>query len=175
MRKTKLGLFLLTCVAIAAMMLSGCGESANTASTIDPARVEKTVLSAINKAIGAELNNDESLRKNAEVIWNKVDDNGKIQWVNIWYSGQNADGTYWSAQPIANTDKLDENSKMQLVEFTEEVLKKYENPSEELLEKIKVFLGDYPNSKLTSICVTAKKINGKVYVVCVQGRVQSNS
>ena len=165
MRKTKLGLFVVVFVAMLALLLSGCG---GTGSAVDTARVEKTVLSAINKAVGEEWSNDESLRGNANAIWEKVDGQGKIQWIHIMYGDTNPDGTFWMAAPIVNGEELDGNSKLQLIEFNEETLKKYENPSEELLAKIRRTVdAETAGYKLSSVCVTARNIGGRVYVVYV--------
>ena len=162
MRKTKWGLFVVLCATVLSLLLSGCGGSggAPTGSAPDTARVEKTVLSAINKAAGKEWTNDESLRGNADVVWNKVDGNGKIRLTDIMYFG-----TDWIASPLMDYDSFDDNAKFQLIAFTEEELKKYEAPSEELLAALWSELRDQPASKSESVCVAAKNIGGRVYVV----------
>ena len=71
--------------------------------------------------------------------------------------------------PIFASDTFGEDSKFQLTAFTEEKLKKYENPSEELLARVKREIAPADSStEITSICVTARNIGGKVYVVYVK-------
>ena len=55
MRRTKIGLFLVMCVAVLSM-LTACGGGSM--SNVDPAQAEKTVLSTVNKALGTEFANE---------------------------------------------------------------------------------------------------------------------
>lgn len=165
MRKTKLGLILAMCVLLLTMLLTGCGGT----GSVDTAKVEKAVLSVMNEALGTEFTNDESLRGKADYIWNKVDQNGKILWTDsVWFpTGENGE-LFW-VSPIFNSETFGEDSKFQLTAFTEEELKKYENPSEELLARVKREIAPADSStEITSICVTARNIGGKVYVVYVK-------
>lgn len=67
MRKTKIGLFLVMCAAVL-MMLTACGSSGSGyMSNVDPAKAEKAFLSAVNKALGTEFTNDESLQSKADL------------------------------------------------------------------------------------------------------------
>lgn len=169
MRKTKLGLFLVMCVVVLAMLTACGGSGGGYMSNVDPAKAEKAFLSAVNKALGTEFVNDESLRGKADYIWNKVDQNGKILWTDsVWFpTGENGE-LFW-VSPIFNSETFGEDSKFQLTAFTEEELKKYENPSEELLARVKREIAPADSStEITSICVTARNIGGKVYVVYVK-------
>mgnify|MGYP002517374024 FL=1 len=165
MRKTKLGLILAMCVLLLTMLLTGCGGT----GSVDTTKVEKAVLSVMNEALDTEFTNDESLRGKADYIWNKVDQNGKILWTDsVWFpTGENGE-LFW-VSPIFDSDTFGEDSKFQLTAFTEEKLKKYENPSEELLARVKREIAPADSStEITSICVTARNIGGKVYVVYVK-------
>lgn len=75
MRRTKIGLFLVMCVAVLSM-LTACGGGSM--SNVDPAQAEKAVLSTVNKALGTEFANEESLRNKANVVWEK----GRSNWKN---------------------------------------------------------------------------------------------
>lgn len=75
---------------------------------------------------------------------------------------------FW-IEPIYDSDTFAEDSKFQLTAFTEEELKKYENTSKELLAHVKQKIGAADNyTEVTSLCVTARNIGGKVYVVYVR-------
>lgn len=170
MRKTKLGLFLVMCVAVLAMLTACGGSGGGTVSAVDTAKVEKAVLSVMNKALDSEFTNDESLRSKTDYIWNKVDKNGRILWTDSVYFPEGENGeTFW-VEPIYDSETFGEDSKFQLTAFTGEELKKYENPSEELLAQVKqkIVPSDYSYTEVTSLCVTARNIGGKVYVVYVR-------
>ncbi len=172
MRKTKLSLFLVMCVTVLAMLLSGCGGTGSS-SAVDTAKVEKAVLSVMNEALDTEFINDESLRGKADYIWNKVDKNGKIFWTDSVYFPQGDNGEIYWVAPIYNSDTFGEDSKFQLTAFTEEELKKFESPSAELLAQVKQKMTvSTPGYKLNALCVTARNIGGKVYVVYVKEAVQ---
>lgn len=170
MRKTKIGLFLVMCVAVLTMLLSGCGGSSDGyMSNVDPAQAEKVVLSAVNKALGTEMENNEALRSKADAVWSKVDGNGKIRLFENGDAGHDSDDECWYVWPMLDNDAgLDDNAKLQMIEITEEVLKQFENPSAELLARVKSDVSPMEQFyKLSSVCVTAKKIGGRVYVMYV--------
>lgn len=166
MQKTKLGVLLTTCALFLMMLLTGCGGT----GAVDTAKVEKSVLSAMNTIWGTDFTNDESLRSKADYIWDKVDKNGRIFWTQSAYFPEGENGEMLWVAPIYDSNTFGEDSKFQLTAFTEEELKKYENPSEELLAQLKreiVPVDSY--TEITSLCVTARNIGGKVYVVYVMG------
>ena len=147
--------------------LTSCGGTG--AVSVDAAKVEKSVLSVMNTALGTDFTNDESLRSKADYIWDKVDENGRIFWTQSVYFPEGENGEIFWVAPIYDSDTFGEDSKFQLTAFTEEELKKYENPSKELLAQVKQKIGPADNyTELTSLCVTARNISGKVYVVYVR-------
>ena len=167
MRKTKLSVLFVVGMMLLGMVLSGCGGTVS--STVDTAKVEKTVLSAMNKALGTEFSNNESLRGNTNIIWDYVDQAGKISVAYSWYSGNSTDGKSWIAEPMIDTNSFDTDAKFQMIAITAEQLKNYENPSDELLAQIKKNIAPTNSStEISSICVTARNIGGKVYVVYVR-------
>ena len=134
----------------------------------DTAKVEKSVLSVMNTALGTDFTNDESLRSKADYIWDKVDKNGRIFWTQSVYMPESENGKRFWVEPIYDSNTLGEDSKFQLTAFTEEELKKHENPSKELLAQVKQKVGTVAyNTEVTSLCVTARNIGGKIYVVYV--------
>ena len=160
----KFSLALLSMVLL--FTLTSCGGT----GAVDTAKVEKSVLSAMNTIWGTDFTNDESLRSKADYIWDKVDKNGRIFWTQSAYFPEGENGERLWVAPIYDSDTFGEDSKFQLTAFTEEELKKYENPSEELLAQLKreiVPVDSY--TEITSLCVTARNIGGKVYVVYVMG------
>lgn len=170
MRKTKIGRFLVMCVAVLAM-LAACGSSGGGyTSNVDPAKAEKAFLSAVNKAYGTEFVNDESLRSKADIIWNKVDSSGKVRLTDIMYGDQDENGDTWFVYPFTDDDSLDDSAKFQLIEITEGLLKKYENPSDEMLAEIKQLPFGWTSvgEKVDAVCITAKKIGGRVCIVYVK-------
>lgn len=149
--------------------LTSCDGSGTGTGVSDTAKVEKSVLSVMNTALGTDFTNDESLRSKADYIWDKVDKNGRIFWTQSVYMPESENGKLFWVEPIYNSDTLGEDSKFQLTVFTEEELKKYENPSKELLAQVKQKVGSVAyNTEITSLCVTARNIGGKVYVVYVK-------
>lgn len=167
MRKTKLGLLLVMCATILVMVLSGCGGTGNS-NAVDTAKVEKAVLSVMNKALGTEFTNDESLRSKADIIWNNVDKNGRLSLnYSMYIESEGEKG--WIITPMINSESLGEDAKFPMIAFTDEMLKKYEEPTDELIAQVKqkVDVGN-PTTEITSICVTARNIGGKVYVVYVR-------
>ena len=147
--------------------LTSCGETGIGAA--DTAKVEKSVLSVMNAALGTDFTNDESLRSKANYIWDKVDKNGRIFWTQSVYIPESENGKLFWVEPIYDSNTFGEDSKFQLTAFTEEELKKYENPSKELLAQVKQKVGTVAyNTEITSLCVTARNIGGKVYVVYVK-------
>ena len=167
MRKTKFGLLLVMCVTVLAMLLSGCGGGSGYTSNVDPAQAEKAFLSAVNKAYGTEFVNDESLQSKANLTWDKVDGSGKIRLTDVGYMGSDSENEYWSSWPLMDYDGFDDNAKFPLIEITEDRLKKFENPSDELLAEIKQEIIAPQGYKLSSVYVSAKKIGGRVYIVYV--------
>lgn len=149
--------------------LTSCDGSGTGTGVSDTAKVEKSVLSVMNAALGTDFTNDESLRSKADYIWDKVDKNGRIFWTQSIYYPEGENGERFWVEPIYDSDTFGEDSKFQLTAFTEEELKKYENPSKELLEQVKQKIGAADNyTEVTSLCVTARNIGGKVYVVYVR-------
>lgn len=65
----KFSLVLLSMVLL--FTLTSCDETG--AVSVDTAKVEKSVLSVMNTALGTDFTNDESLRGKADYIWDKVD------------------------------------------------------------------------------------------------------
>ena len=161
----KFSLALLSMVLL--FTLTSCGGTG--AVSVDAAKVEKSVLSMMNTALGTDFTNDESLRSKADYIWDKVDNNGRIFWTQSIYFLEGENGERFLVEPIYDSDTFGEDSKFQLTTFTEEELKKYENPSKELFAQVKQKIGPADNyTELTSLCVTARNISGKVYVVYVR-------
>ena len=161
----KFSLVLLSMVLL--FTLTSCDETG--AVSVDTAKVEKSVLSVMNTALGTDFTNDESLRGKADYIWDKVDKNGRIFWTQSIYYPEGENGERFWIEPIYDSDTFGEDSKFQLTAFTEEELKKYENPSKELLAQVKQKIGAADNyTEVTSLCVTARNIGGKVYVVYVR-------
>ena len=147
--------------------LTSCDGSGTGVS--DTAKVEKSVLSVMNAALGTDFTNDESLRSKADYIWDKVDKNGRIFWTQSVYMPESENGKLLWVESIYDSNTFGEDSKFQLTAFTEEELKKYENPSKELLAQVKQKVGTVAyNTEITSLCVTARNIGGKVYVVYVK-------
>lgn len=161
----KFSLVLLSMVLL--FTLTSCDETG--AVSVDTAKVEKSVLSVMNTALGTDFTNDESLRGKADYIWDKVDKNGRIFWTQSIYYPEGENGERFWIEPIYDSDTFGEDSKFQLIAFTEEELKKYESPSKELLAQVKQKIGPADNyMEVTSLCVTARNIGGKVYVVYVR-------
>ena len=77
----KFSLVLLSMVLL--FTLTSCDETG--AVSVDTAKVEKSVLSVMNTALGTDFTNDESLRSKADYIWDKVDENGRIFWTQSIY------------------------------------------------------------------------------------------
>lgn len=149
--------------------LTSCGGSGTGTGVSDTAKLEKSVLSVMNTALGTDFTNDESLRSKADYIWDKVDKNGRIFWTQSVYVPESENGKLFWVEPIYDSNTFGEDSKFQLTVFTEEELKKYENPSKELLAQVKQKVGSVAyNTEITSLCVTARNIGGKVYVVYVK-------
>lgn len=149
--------------------LSSCDGSGTGTGVSDTAKVEKSVLSVMNTALGTDFTNDESLRSKADYIWDKIDKNGRIFWTQSVYMPESENGKLFWVEPIYDSNTFGEDSKFQLTAFTEEELKKYENPSKELLAQVKQKVGSVAyNTEITSLCVTARNIGGKVYVVYVK-------
>lgn len=149
--------------------LTSCDGSGTGTGVSDTAKVEKSVLSVMNVALGTDFTNDESLRSKADYIWDKVDKNGRIFWTQSVYVPESENGKLFWVEPIYDSNTFGEDSKFQLTVFTEEELKKYENPSKELLAQVKQKVGSVAyNTEITSLCVTARNIGGKVYVVYVK-------
>ena len=151
--------------------LTSCDGSGSGIGTgvSDTAKVEKSVLSVMNTALGTDFTNDESLRSKADYIWDKVDKNGRIFWTQSVYVPESENGKLFWVEPIYDSNTFGEDSKFQLTAFTEEELKKYENPSKELLAQVKQKVENVAyNTEITSLCVTARNIGGKVYVVYVK-------
>lgn len=161
----KFSLVLLSMVLL--FTLTSCDETG--AVSVDTAKVEKSVLSVMNTALGTDFTNDESLRSKADYIWDKVDKNGRIFWTQSIYYPEGENGERFWVEPIYDSDTFAEDSKFQLTAFTEEELKKYASPSKELLAQVKQKIGAADNyTEVTSLCVTARNIGGKVYVVYVR-------
>jgi len=98
MRRTKIGLFLVMCVAVLSM-LTACGGGSM--SNVDPAQAEKAVLSTVNKALGTEFANEESLRNKANVVWEKVDQTGRISLnYTMFAPEEGANGEKWMIRPM---------------------------------------------------------------------------
>lgn len=149
--------------------LTSCDGSGTGTGVSDTSKVEKSVLSVMNAALGTDFTNDESLRSKADYIWDKVDKNGRIFWTQSVYVPESENGKLFWVEPIYDSNTFGEDSKFQLTVFTEEELKKYENPSKELLAQVKQKVGSVAyNTEITSLCVTARNIGGKVYVVYVK-------
>lgn len=171
MRRTKIGLFLVMCVAVLSM-LTACGGGSM--SNVDPAQAEKAVLSTMNKALGTEFANEESLRNKANVVWEKVDQTGRISLnYTMFAPEEGANGEKWMIRPMIDSDSFDSDAMFRMVAITAEQLKNFENPSAELLAQVKRDVEvTAPGYKLSAVCVTAKNIGGSVYIVYVTEMVQ---
>lgn len=132
----KFSLVLLSMVLL--FTLTSCDETG--AVSVDTAKVEKSVLSVMNTALGTDFTNDESLRSKADYIWDKVDKNGRIFWTQSIYYPEGENGERFWIEPIYDSDTFGEDSKFQLTAFTEE-LKKYESPSRSCLHRSSRKLG----------------------------------
>ena len=166
MRRTKIGLFLVMCVAVLSM-LTACGGGSM--SNVDPAQAEKTVLSTVNKALGTEFANEESLRNKANVVWEKVDQTGRISLnYTMFAPEEGANGEKWMVRPMIDSDSFDSDAMFRMVAITAEQLKNFENPSAELLARVKRDVEvTAPGYKLNAVCVTAKNIGGQcIYRLC---------
>lgn len=84
----KFSLVLLSMVLL--FTLTSCDETG--AVSVDTAKVEKSVLSVMNTALGTDFTNDESLRGKADYIWDKVDKNGRIFWTQSIYYPEGENG-----------------------------------------------------------------------------------
>ena len=96
----KFSLVLLSMVLL--FTLTSCDETG--AVSVDTAKVEKSVLSVMNTALGTDFTNDESLRGKADYIWDKVDKNGRIFWTQSIYYPEGENGERFWIEPIYDSD-----------------------------------------------------------------------